>query len=194
MKCYPQSVHDQVAHDDYWFGIDLEEDGGIHKQEALDYIDKHQEYRGGERLEYYGNEMEIQFLWDMTEDDYARYMENARHPKFNADNYCGGVFFGNLKMEFVMTEDTNYHNVFLWGKHGYDFLEDGTPYDELFMDDVVDSPRRTFEGFARSIEAQIIKSLNENPETIPEALGKTNPEKWYPGPKYNYMKKITRRA
>lgn len=202
MKVFPQIVYDQVTCRHICFGIELNEDGGKFKQEALDYIDKHQEWRGGERLEYLKREKEIQFVWDMDEKGFRQYMENERNPKYIADNYCGAVFFGEFKLEFITTENGNYHNLFHYGKHGYDFLDDGTPYDEILdMADYFDDPhRRTFEGFARAVELQIIKTFNEVRDDddfdnlVFDMLEITNPEKWYPGVKHNYMQKITRRA
>ncbi len=193
MKVFPQSVHDQLTHKEIWFGVDLEEGCGPAYDQAMDYINKHQEWRGGERLEYFGNEMEIQFRWDMTAEQFKEYMLTFLTEK-GKDNYCGSVFFGNFKFEFVTTPDGTYNNLFLLGQRGYGMLEDETPYDELpgFADQIYMHPRRTFEAFARDIERQIIECANEYTDYIPWMLTPTEPARWYPNGNYNTTIKTTR--
>ena len=192
MKVTVHSVEDQLNINNKTFGLN---DYGYNL--AMDFLNKNQEYRGGERYEYFGTDMEIQFKWDMSEEQCRQYVRNMHdHSCYdNEHDYCGAMFFGNFKLEFITTPDGNYHNLFLYGAEGYDVLEDGTPYDEEYGSEKFDDhPRRTLDGFARNIEAQVVDWLNEYTQFIEDAIKPTEPAKWYPGNKYCYMPTITREA
>lgn len=140
---------------------------------------------------------EIQFKWDMGQDGFRKYMNCLSDPeRYRYDNdYCGAVFFGDMKLEFMTTDVGVYHNLFHYGVEGYAYLPDGTPYEEeLGYDDFVDRPRRTFDGFARNIESQVIGWLERYPEMIADAVKPTVADKWYPGWKQDYKHNITREA
>lgn len=187
MEVTVHSVYDQIAHADYVMGLD---DYGYER--AMDFLQKDTD----NKYEYCGTDESINIRWDMTEEQCRSYVKNGIEPGKEYDSihdYCGAMFFGNFKLEFITTADGNYHNLFLYGKEGYAELEDGTPYDEM-SDDFVDHSRRTLEGFAKTIEAQIVPWLNRHTDFIDDALEKTNPVKWYPGTKRNYMQETTRRA
>lgn len=198
MKVYTHVVTDQLAHKPRYFGISTDEDGTGY-QKAMKWINQHQEYRGGERYEYFGTDEEIDFQWDMSDEQY----DTLKSPPegWTANDYLGAVFFGNCKLEFILANDEYtgiYCNMFVLGQEGYAELPDGTPYSEYegfackFDSNL--PKRRTFEAFAKHIEQDIVDVLNEYNQLIDEALKPTNPEKWYPGYKYDYMQKITRRA
>ena len=203
MKCYPQSVHDQLTGNDIWFGIDLKEGCGPAYDKAMEYINAHQEWRGGERIEYSGNEQEIKFMWDMIEGEFKALMAPLDDNGSEEPDYLGAVFFGNFKLEFIHTQSCGgYRNLFQYGANDggeyspYAYLEDGTPYEERYPEsnDIKIHKRRVFENFANDIERQIVDLLNAHPEFIEDALKPTEPTKWYPDGQCNVTRDITRIA
>ena len=189
MKVTVHSVYDKHTNTNKVFGI-----GDRGYDLAMDFM-KTCDFR---RYEFFSSGEEIDIRWDMTDEDCRSYVWNMIDPGSGYDNehnYCGAMFFGNFKLEFIMTPDDNFHNLFHYGVPGYDELGDGTPYDEEYgPEKFCDYPRRTFEAFARKIEEQIVPWLNEYTQFINDATKPTNPKKWYPGTKAHYMQKITRKA
>ena len=198
MKVYPQSVHDQLTGKEIWFGVDLEEGRGPAYDKAMKFLNDNQGYQGGERYEYFGNGMEIQFMWDMTNDEFKALMVHGKDSEgLDLSDYLGAVFFGNFKLEFIWNDVAGaFNNLFWYGQedrpgYAYAYLEDGTPYEELDPPFVIPK-RRTFEAFAKNVEAQVTRLLNMDPTYIEEALKPTDPTKWYPDGQCNVTRDITR--
>lgn len=145
----------------------------------------------------------ICFIWDMTEEEFKLLMSEDIE-EYEEPTYCGAVFFGNFKLEFMKKNYggcTGYRNLFQYGAEdtkgeAYDYLEDGTPYEERYpiSDEITLPHRRTFRKFAESIERQIIQMLDNHPEYIPDATVPTVPSNWYPGERENYMRDFIRIA
>lgn len=202
MKVFPQIVYDQVTGKEICFGLELNQDyNGKYRQKALDYIEAHQEWRGGERLEYINCEREIHFIWDMTDAEFKVIQNTIPNDNGNDMNdYLGACFFGKFKLEFIRNEIAGcFVNLYEYGvedkkDQAYAYLEDGMPYEERFFmcDDMKVPHRRTFESFAEKIEAEIIEMLNKYPEYIKFAFRDTVPANWYPGEYSKYIKDFTR--
>lgn len=190
MKLTIHSAHDQLGHGEIYFGV-----GEEGYQRAMDFLNKHQEWRGGERYEYFGGDEEILVFWDMNIDEFHRLM---KYPEGNPElkdewEYLGGIFFGEFKLELCMNEYCRYFNLFRLGIENENYLDDGTPYGTDTAEDFFAyHPRRTYVKFAENIEKQIVEMLNAHPDMIPYALKRTPPERWYPGEKINWKKDITR--
>ena len=185
MKVTVHSVSDQLGSDKY-FGIG---DEGYDK--AMEFLNHNQDEI-------------IKFVWDMTDDQFKTLMapQDDDTPEDLRD-YCGAVFFGNFKLEFIRTEDDPYCNCYQYGANDnfggcgpYAYLSDGTPYDERFQIDeaICITKRRTFEHFAENIEKQVISVLNQAPKYIEEAIKPTDPARWYPDGQSDYTITITRVA
>lgn len=164
-------------------------------ERAMDYMNSIRN-----ESEYFATDEEIDFQWDMTDEGFHRLMRPGNDDADDVSDYLGAVFFGNYKLEFIWNDIAGaYNNMFWYGKeeipgNAYAYLDNGTPYEEIDPAFVIPM-RRTFESFAKNIEAQIIKWLNDNPEYIEDALVKTDPDKWYTNGYYNsYTPNITRRA
>lgn len=188
MKVTIHMIYDLLTQKDKVMGLN---DHGY--ELAMDFM--RNTYSHG-RYKYFAMDAEIDIQWDMTEEECRNYVKNRIESGAGCNtqnDYCGAMFFGNFKLEFITTFDGNYHNLFHYGVEGYDELEDGTPYcDE--SDDFLDHSRRTMEGFAETIEGQIVWWLNEHTDFIDDAVKETNLAKWYPGTRSNYMRTVTRRA
>jgi len=195
MKVTVHSITDQAVswHGNRNFGLN-----NTGYERAMEWLKKHQEWRGGERYEYFGTDMNIHFVWDMTDDEFKAFMAPDDEDLEDLRDYCGALFFGNFKLEFIKMEVGYYCNLFQYGAENeygsaYAYLEDGTPYEELDeVDDIRIPRRRTFESFAENIERSVIDLLNKNPALIEDALEDTIPSKWYPTETYNYTKNFTR--
>ena len=197
MKVTVHRLYDQlIKYDNRIFGLNEQGDQKIKK-----FIADHQEWRGGERLEHGKTKEEIKFIWDMTEEEFKLLMSEDTE-EYEEPTYCGAVFFGNFKLEFMKKNYggcTGYRNLFQYGAEdtkgeAYDYLEDGTPYEERYpiSDEIRIPHRRTFDSFAGNVEQQVIDLLNNHPEFIKEALKSTIPSNWYPGERLNYIKNFTR--
>ena len=183
MKAYPQVVYDQLTGKHLYFGIEMDEDGGKYKQKALDYIDEHQEWRGGERLEYINHEAELNFVWKMTPEGFNKIRTHARE-----DDIFGNVYVGTIMFEFTCAgdgldpdNDQPINDMYVWGMEDpeYDYWMNNTPY--KFFDDVfINMPkRRSQERFQMEFEKNVIDMLNkQHPELIEEALKKTVINEW----------------
>ena len=166
----------------------------------MEWINAHQEWRCGQRYEYFAQDMEIQFAWDMTEAEFKALMRPEKDDLGqDMSDYLGALFFGNYKLEFIWNDIAGaFNNMFWYGKEdvpdrAYAYLEDGTPYEEIYPSFTIPK-RRTFDAFAKNIEEQVIKWLNNNPTYIEDALVETNPTKWYPDGQCNVTRDITRVA
>lgn len=139
-------------------------------------------------FEYFAEEKEIDFRWEMTEEEFNRLM----HPHDTSNNYCGSVHFGDCKLEFVFEHVNGDHyisinNLYIYGKDdGYAKLDDGTPYsyeDDMFILPIIDD----FGKWKDECERRIIHSLNNDQNFwLPYALQKTKVHEWYPHGKW-YM-------
>lgn len=200
MKVTIHKLYDQLCGENNRkiFGLNEVGDKAIRK-----YISENQEWRGGERLEHGILTSEITFRWDMTEEEF-RTIHDAT-PDDYADDMCeyeGALFFGNFKLEFIKNDISGcYCNLFQYGVEdkpdmAYDYLEDGTPYEECYpiCDEIRVPHRRTFESFAENVEQQVIDMLNRHPEFIMDAVKLTAPAKWYPGEREKYLKDFSREA
>ena len=166
---------------------------------ATDWINAHQEWRGGERYELCAKDSQIKFIWDVNEAEF-KHIINATEDDNGLDitEYDGAVFFGNYKLEFLVNDVCGlFNNLFKLGADDsiYDWLEDGTPYSELYSEDLeIDIPNSTmtFDKFTENVETQIIAMLNKYPEMIDDALVDTVPERWYPLEREKYMRDFTK--
>ena len=167
----------QFPTENKYFGI-----GDVGYTQAMKWLNDHQEYRGGERYEYFGGVEEILFMWEMTQD-------NLRHLRYDKDwhpsDYCGSLFFGNYKMEFIWDPDIQCRiNCFEYdpadGGREYGDIN-GVSYDRC---DPIESsfllpPRRSLERFTKAVEEKIIDILNKHPDLIEQAIKPTRPDIWY---------------
>lgn len=197
MTIYVHEISNSNGHDKY-FCVDREQDGKAY-QDCMDYYNK---IRDGKVIgagpitdyEYTRYEEHIDFMWAMEQDDFEAF--RSKDAPEGSNDYCGAVFFGEFKLEFMhIDEENTYLNCFEYGVPGYSELEDGTPYEEHWgMSDKIKIPnRRTFDAFARKIEEQIVEILNEYHEFVEPATHTTYINKWYPGSKAEYKPiKITR--
>lgn len=197
MEVTVHSCTDQLCswHGNKNFGLN---DEGYNK--AMEWINAHQEWRGGERYEYFAQDTEIKFIWDMTEAEFKALMRPEKDDLGqDMSDYLGALFFGNYKLEFIWNDVAGaFNNMFWYGKEdipdrAYAYLEDGTPYEEIDPPFTIPK-RRTFDAFAKNIEEQVINWLNNNPTYIEDALVETNPTKWYPDGQCNVTRDITRIA
>lgn len=181
------SCTDKLTGKELWFGI-----GQEGYEECMAFLN------GNDitRYEYCGGDDEINFKWDVNDAEFREIMKRA--DGIHGDDmseYCGAVFFGDYKLEFVRNDIAGtFNNLFLYGKEGYEWLEDGTPYDELLteVESITIPHRRTFNAFAENIERQIIDMLNNHPDMIAFAIRETKPNKWYPGNHPYKINEITR--
>ena len=148
-----------------------------------------------------GYPVPVRFMWDMKPDECLDLFGPFPDAYKDLRDYCGAVFVGDLKIEFIRTEDMPYVNVFQYGAerspdNAYGYLEDGTPYEEC--DELEDAislrPAGSFDAFAAGIESQIADLLNRYPDYIPAVMETTNPDKWYPGSAPYHIDEITREA
>lgn len=127
----------------------------------------------------------VHFVWDMNATEFAHLHRTSENAEFceGCYDYLGALFFGNFKLEFIQNETTEgYRNLFVLGRDGYGYLEDGTPYGEMLDagSEIVVPYRRTFDAFARDVERQIADMLSRYPGMIPDATVPTEPTRWYP--------------
>ena len=191
------SIYDAETRENINYGIN---DSGYDKAMADLNSGK---YADAKRYEYFGYTMEIRFVWDMNNKEFDELMAPGLDSRGNdITEYLGAVFFGDFKLEFHWNDVAgSFNELFFFGAEftegrAYGYLEDNTPYEELTEvdEEFHIRKRRTFDGFAKSIESQVIDWLNRHPDYIEYALELTIPSKWYPGEKENYMKDFTRIA
>ena len=194
MKVTIHSIYDKLTKENINYGTDYP---GYNRCMAELNAGK---YSDKDRYEYFGRDMDIKFMWDMTEAEFRAVITSGKDSEGDdMSDYCGAVFFGDFKLEFVWNDVAGaYNNLFLWGAEydvgrAYGYLEDGTPYEELYPDFGI-AKRRTFVSFAKRTEETVVKWLNDHPEFLEYALGKTDPTKWYPGGQCNVTRDITRIA
>ena len=197
MRIFVHEINNTKGSDMY-YRVDCEEDGKAY-QACMDYYNR---IRDGMVIgagpaynyQYTRYEQNIDFVWSMEQDEFDTFKSNDEPNGSN--DYCGAVFFGDMKLEFMHLDECNtYLNCFEYGVPGYAELEDGTPYDEHcgFADRIEIPKRRTFEAFARKIEQEIVDLLDEYYQFVGPATRPTNVNKWYPGRTAEPIK-ITRRA
>lgn len=123
--------------------------------------------------------MDITFVWEINEEDLLR-MWSPSWPA-NGDDYCGSLFFGDLKLEFIW-DDTirNRVNCFQYGTGIYGFIN-GIPYDECDrIQNVFSVPSASNLGsFIWQVEKQVITILKANKNLLPAACKATDPAVWY---------------
>lgn len=144
-----------------------------------------------------GETVTVTFKWDIVPGVVRKITEPL--PVDDRD-YCGSVFFGNYKLEFIRADEPGpYCNMFEYGIEdgepgtAYSYLPDSTPYEERcdFADSIDIPARRTLKAFARKVEAQICEMLRKKPDYIPAATVPTDPDKWYPGDHAHLRSPIT---
>jgi len=185
MKVYVCEIYDHGNGRLLCQGIDFEECKGDAYDLCMREMKNNPQYKDTDRYEFLCTEANIDFQWDMTEEQFKTIMRKPN--KWLSHNYLGSVFFGNCKLEFIHEYDGEGSficcNLFVREREGYDNLWDGTPYDscEGFACQIEnDIPkRRTFDAFARHIEHSIIESLNEYHQLIDSACVQTEPNAWY---------------
>ena len=102
MKVFPQGIYDHVTGENTWFGIDMEEGCGQAYDKAMFAIESSDRFvdEDPERYEYFGNEKEIRFVWDMNADEFRALMK-PEETDYEEPDYMGALFFGNFKLEFM---------------------------------------------------------------------------------------------
>ena len=201
MIVYPQSVHDCWTHNIIFFGVDTEKSMGSAYQKAMDFLNQ-RNLKECNRYVYDGHQMEIKFIWDMTASEFELLQAPLDKYGYEEPDYLGALFFGNFKLEFMKSpRHGGYRNLFQYGAaddpdHPYSYLENGVPYEERLAEseELIMPHRRTFPMFAKNIELQVVKLLNNHPIYIGDAFKTTFPAKWYPGEHSNYTKNFTREA
>ena len=191
-------ITDQLNKNDHIAGI-----GAQGQKNCDEFIAHNQEYQGGERYELRVYPANIHFIWDMAADEF-KYLMTPDVEEYEEPIYCGALFFGNFKLEFMKKNFDGchgYRNLFQYGAEdrkgdAYGYLEDGTPYEERYpeSDDIILPYRRTFRSFAENVEKQVINLLNAHPEFIKDAIKGTIPANWYPGERHLYTKDFSREA
>lgn len=185
MKVYVCENYDHKTGKHLCKGIDFEECAGDAYDLCMWEMNHYPKDKDEERFEFFCTEENIDFQWDMSEEQFKMIMHKPN--KWIAKNYLGSVFFGNCKLEFVHEFDGELGyilcNMFVRGIEGYDNLWDGTPYNDYdgFAARIECNipKRRTFDAFARHIEHDIVEMLNEYHRLIDSALMKTEPDAWY---------------
>ena len=182
MTVYTHVVTDQLVHNPRYFGISTTADGTGY-QKAMDWINEHQEYCGGERFEYERDEYDLNFVWKLTEDGF----EKIRFDKQDTDVF-GAVHFGRMMVEFRCNGggfDDEYHDctndMYIYGDADEgmeEWMRDNTPY-RILDDDLPVPKRRTMDGFKRAVEQNILDYLNEHPNMIQYAISATVVDAWY---------------
>lgn len=134
-----------------------------------------------------GEKVSVTFLWDVEPNRIPKITEPLPD---DMQDYCGAVFFGNFKLEFIQADEPcPYCNMYQYGAEDYEpglaycYLQDGTPYEERcdFAETIKIPARRTLESFAKNVESQVRSYLISNPKYIPAASVPTDIAKWYPG-------------
>ena len=181
MKVYTHVVTDQLEHNPRYFGISTDEDGTGY-QKAMDWINEHQEYRGGERYEYERNEYDLNFVWKLTEDGF----EKIRFDKQDTDVF-GAMHVGKILVEFRCNGggfDDDYHecmnDVYVFGESDevLDLWVKDNPY-KLLDDEIYIPKRRTVESFKRACERSMLDFLNAHTDLIKFAVTDTVVDLWY---------------
>lgn len=171
------TVEDLLTGDQIWFGF-----GDKAYRKAMDFINTHQEYRGGERYEYFGGDEELDFVWKLDEDGLKKIVNNTQEP-----DVFGAVHLGKLLVEFRCSndgfDDDNHDCVcdtYLLGKYNpdLDYWVGQIPYDML-EDDPYIIKRRTLDHFKSAFEQQMTKYLNKHTELIEHAICETVVDLWY---------------
>lgn len=185
MKVYVCEIYDNKTQEHHCKGIDFEECAGFAYENCMREMNNNQYYADRDRFEFFCTEENIDFQWDMSEEQFKTIMSKPN--KWISKNYLGSVFFGNCKLEFIHEFDGELGyilcNMFARGIEGYDNLWDGTPYDNYdgFAAKIECDirKRRTFDAFARHIEHDIVECLDEYHQLIDSALAQTEPNAWY---------------
>lgn len=183
MKIYVHIVTDQAGgcNSEKYFGISTTEDGKGY-QEAMDWINAHQEWRGGERYEYTREEYDLDFVWKLTEDGFRK----IRFDVQDTDVF-GAMHVGKILVEFRCNGggyDDEYHectnDVYVFGEsdEGLDLWVKDNPY-KLLDDEIYIPKRRTVEGFKRACERSMLDFLNAHPDLIKFATTDTVVDLWY---------------
>lgn len=137
--------------------------------------------------------IKFDFVWDMTEDDYAAIKNND----FGA-GYYGACFVGNLKFEIASnTEDTFYINAFYIDgcKREADDLETiwNDCYESAELESAMVFPhRRTMERFMRAIENEIKLAILQDNYWKALAQDDTVIDSWYQDMDREYTRSKTR--
>lgn len=182
MRVYAHVVFDQAQpFNDRYFGISTDPDGTGY-QKANDWINQHQEYRGGERYEYGRDECNLNFVWDLTDEGFNKIRTHKQE-----NNVFGTLYVGNIMIEFSCAgggydpkNDMTIDDLYVYGMEDpeYDYHIHGVPY-KFFNDVFIDVPqRRSKERFQREFEQNVIDFLNNRPELIKEALKDTIVNEW----------------
>ena len=121
----------------------------------------------------------ITIKWDMEEKDLLR----LRTPVsvHVVDDYCGGLFAGNIKVEFIWDGSIGCRvNAFIYGIEGYDYIGN-VPYNECFeIWEHFNTPDTdSMPEFYRLAEEELLRLLLEYPYLLHYACGDTDPFKWY---------------
>lgn len=132
-------------------------------------------YFDRERYEYFGCDMDMDFGWHMTDDQYK-----FIHDETYDDGCFGWVAVGHIIVEFrslgaghLPELNAPVCDVYVYGQSDpFDYTIHGVPY--RMLDKSMNIPqRRTKEGFQKAFEQVMISFLNDNPELIDEAIKNT---------------------
>lgn len=126
----------------------------------------------------------VTFIWDMTQEDLDRLRADSLT---GGDDYCGGLFFGLFKVEFIWDDCIRWRVTCLqYGlDNGYAYIG-SVPYgqcDEIECSlDLPDA--ETMKNFVPLVEQKIVALLKKNSDLIPDACKPTDPDIWYEDFKY----------
>ena len=165
---------------EHWFGIEETEDGKIY-QKAMDWFNANQEYRGGERYDYWRTEEQLKFVWKQKSDGLQKIIHNARESGVFGAFHCGRIL-----VEFRCNADgtdPDYHectdDVYIYGvEDGYAYTVHDVPY-SLHDYEMTVPKRRTLDGFKKACIRNFIDFLNEHTELIKYAIEETVVDEWY---------------
>lgn len=171
MEVTVHSIYDHVEKKNINFGL-----GDYGYEKAMNEMKSSPRYLDSKRYEYFGVDMDLDFVWHMTDDEYR-----CIHDAVLSKDRFGWMAVGNIVVEFMCCGGGNYpelhdpiNNVYLYGKYNpeFDYSVHGVPY--TILDVFLDTPiRRTKEGFQRAFERKVLSFLNDNPDLIEEALEDT---------------------
>lgn len=112
---------------------------------------------------------EIDFQWDLTEENFLRMMAEEQ-----TTDIFGSLRFGEYLIEFRCTGggyDDDYHipttDIYIYGESGPEeySLSDGTPY-KLLDEEIFVPKRRTLAGFRYRIESMVCERLTDEESEI----------------------------
>ena len=182
MRVFVHIVDDNAhPYEARYFGISTDENGTGY-QKAMDWMKEHQEYRGGERYEYTRLEVDLNFVWKLTDEGFRK----IRFDIQDTDVF-GAMHVGRMLVEFRCNGggyDPDYHectnDVYVFGviDETLDLWVKNNPY-KLLDDEICIPKRRGMDGFKRACEHNMLDFLNTHTDLITFAITDTVVDLWY---------------